>query len=247
MRGYFWRTARRRLEAFFNEMVPSLERPVEVEYRVELDYAEDGVERTIDKTNCEYVVMAPIGKGRIAEALLGSTTEHVVRISSAPVMVVPERVEDADVERLLAPIDFTSCSRQSLVRAVELAGDYSARLDVLHAYTIPVSGGPFEGTQLSTEIADRFEVRAREALDQTLDDLGERDLEIEGHLRIGRPHRVIRRAVEELESDLVVLGTHGRTGLERFFLGSTTRKLLRQPPCSLLTIRELASSESGDD
>jgi nucleotide-binding universal stress UspA family protein len=237
MRAHFWRAAKRRLEAFFEEAVPIDARPREVEYRVELAFAEDGIRDDIEEFDPDMVVMAPTGKGRIAGALLGSTTERIVRGSSAPVMVVPEGIDLETFDRILAPVDFTGCSERSLQMALALAREYGAHLSILHAYDLPVGETPLFPSRLSAETLEDFEQREESSLETFLDHFDLEGVECTEQLRVGVPHRTIREVADEENSDLVVMGTHGRRGFERLFLGSTTSKMLRDPPCPLLTLR----------
>ncbi|MFB6374964.1 MAG: universal stress protein, partial [Bradymonadaceae bacterium] len=132
---------------------------------------------------------------------------------------------------------------------LEYAADFAraadARLTI--PYAVPVMAD-LQATPTPEAAAlpdpDAVHSRASEQLDAFLADAPLEDLDWEGRLEMGSPAEVIQGAVDERDADLVVMGTHGRRGLERLFLGSTATKVLRRMPCSVMTVR---SREDADD
>lgn len=139
--------------------------------------------------------------------------------------------------RILCPIDFSDASIRALTYATALAGWYEARLDVLHV----VAG--FEDTQLaerSGHTGERFTPVSR---DDVLSEIG-RAIDAAGAAGVvsatitqeGRAHQVIADCARARSVDLMVMGTHGRSGFNRLLLGSVTEKVLRTAPCPVLTV-----------
>lgn len=146
-----------------------------------------------------------------------------------------------DIDRILIPVDFSDCSRAAAVRGLELADLLGAGVDVVHCYELPdyvdaeilVFDGPDRAPL--RELAGR---RARRALDMFLADLpaggGTR---IESNVAPGRPVEVILQEALDKHDDLIVMGTHGRTGLSHLLLGSVAEKIVRQATVPVMTVR----------
>ena len=142
-----------------------------------------------------------------------------------------------DIKKILCPVDFSELSRHALEHALVLAGRYEARVTVLHVLTPPQplalapgmpAGLPAMPLPQPHEVAE--EVRRFAGLN----DLPSPRAEVvvtEGH-----PAREIVAQAERLPADLLVMGTHGRGGFERLFLGSVTEKVLRSTGVPVLTV-----------
>lgn len=142
----------------------------------------------------------------------------------------------ARMDRILCPTDFSDFSSQALRHALALARTFRSRLKVVHviASIVPgvesvYGGAPF---LLTAEERQRIEDEMRAFLLP----LCEARLDHEHEVREGEPWREIVAAASEMEANLVVLGTHGRGGLDHLFLGSVTEKLIRRLPCPVLTV-----------
>jgi nucleotide-binding universal stress UspA family protein len=143
------------------------------------------------------------------------------------------------IKTILHATDFSESSDQAFHVACALAGDYKARLVVLHALPAPVVGYP-EGIVLAQPEGYRAEARAR------LQQLRPSDpaIPIERLLRDADPVTAIVETAESHNCDLIVMGTHGWTGLTRLLMGSVAEGVLRRAPCPVLTIKmPLAESE----
>ena len=139
--------------------------------------------------------------------------------------------------RILVPVDFSRASLEALDDALELAESVGARVDVLHVVEtiefVPLVGPP------TTLDAARRDVRhaARQRLERLRRKLGDRRCEIGVTLEVGAPHRLIVHSARKLAVDLIVIATHGRSGLSRLLLGSVAEKVVRTADCPVLTIR----------
>jgi nucleotide-binding universal stress UspA family protein len=139
--------------------------------------------------------------------------------------------------RILCPIDFSDVSIRALTYATALAAWYEARLDVLH-----VAAG-FEDSPLSERAGhtgERFIPTAREdilsEMGRAIDAAGAAGQVSATLTQEGRAHQVIADYARTQASDLIVMGTHGRSGFNRLLLGSVTEKVLRIAPCPVLTV-----------
>jgi nucleotide-binding universal stress UspA family protein len=141
-----------------------------------------------------------------------------------------------DIHRILCPVDFSEPSRRALAHAVTLARWYRARLTVLHAYHVlpltPVS------PEMSPALALPEDVRQhlRGELERFVEPAGADAVPVEFAVVEGGAAREILRRAQDDPTDLIVIGTHGRTGLERFMLGSVTEKILHRASSAVLTV-----------
>lgn len=238
MRAELRENARDRLEALLEEAVPQSTRPNSVDYRVEFAHAAEGICEVLGTDGYELAVLGATGRNRVANFFLGSTPEEVVRRTDVPVTVVPADAAGPPYDQIVAPIDFTTCSEMSLRHAAVLARRHGADLCIVHAYNMPsaAEASPIPSTAPS-ETFEALRKRRKRHFKELVDQIDLEGVDWSKRRRPGAPHNVIVDAVDELDADLVVMGTHGRRGFERFFLGSTATKVLRLMPCTIRTIR----------
>jgi nucleotide-binding universal stress UspA family protein len=144
-----------------------------------------------------------------------------------------------DIRRILCPIDFSDSSARALNLASSIARWYSARLEVLSVFpTVSVMDLPPRELDDSTRariVADLQRFTARLPPDVTVETKVEAASEVD---------REIVLEARELPADLLVMGTHGRSGFRRMLLGSVTERVLRDPPCPVLVVPP--ATEGGD-
>jgi nucleotide-binding universal stress UspA family protein len=141
---------------------------------------------------------------------------------------------------VLHPTDFSPGSAPAFAVACDLARDYDARLVVLHALRPVVPVGA-EAVYVSSEITELSAIAQKElsAVRPT-----NPTVRVERVLRDGMSTQVILQAAQEFRADLIVMGTHGRTGFRRLLLGSVTEEVLRKAPCPVLTVKAPAPAAS---
>jgi nucleotide-binding universal stress UspA family protein len=139
------------------------------------------------------------------------------------------------LRKILVPTDFGPPSAVAIDYAVGLASSVGATVTLFHAYEIPVIGVP-DGTFVATpEMVGRIQSAAEHALESTIRSHAG-DVPLESLLREGRPWEAIHEAVKEVGADLVVIGTHGRSGFVRALLGSVTEKVVRTSLVPVLVV-----------
>lgn len=137
------------------------------------------------------------------------------------------------IRSILHPTDFSECSQAAFEVACALARDYGARLIVLHVGVLPT---PFVPEGMMAMDMDAYEQELREKLDQ----LRPMDPSVFPERRLvvsGEPVTEILRRAEEERCEMIVMGTHGRTGLRHLLMGSVAERVLREAPCPVLTVR----------
>ncbi len=137
------------------------------------------------------------------------------------------------IRRILCPVDFSEPSDHAYAYAVHLAKALGAELHAMHAFQLPVYALP-DGAMIPTaEVAASVSTEAQKALDRLAAPAG---VEVHRHLTEGVPHKEVERLVEELECDLVVMGTHGRTGIRRLLVGSVAERVVRTCSVPVVTV-----------
>jgi nucleotide-binding universal stress UspA family protein len=138
------------------------------------------------------------------------------------------------MKTILHPTDFSAESRAAFEAACALAIAAQGRLVVLHIERPPL--GNLGGTTLVPPLPSEYD---RQRLWEQLQSIlpPQPGLKVEHRLEYGDPESVILKTAQETGTDLIVMGTHGRTGLRRFLMGSVAEHVLRKASCSVLTVR----------
>jgi nucleotide-binding universal stress UspA family protein len=142
------------------------------------------------------------------------------------------------IHKILVPTDFSAHSKEAQAWAAELARRYEASLTLVHVYQ-PISYALPEGYVLpSANLLAELEVSLGHALDDSKAALeASSGLRVDTALMQGVPFAEIIRFAREGSYDLIVLSTHGRSGLRHVLLGSVAEKVVRKAPCPVLTVR----------
>lgn len=165
----------------------------------------------------------------------------------APSVAVAE--DDAlSIQRILAPLDFSDHARRALRHARGLARQYGARLLLLHVVEPMACPSDLGYTPVITdEMVEEIRREAGARLDEAVAGEKARGIECDGMLRFGRPYLEIAEAASELGADLIVLTTHGYTGLKHVLLGSTAERVVRHAPCPVLVVRDTEKRPGAAD
>ena len=143
-----------------------------------------------------------------------------------------------NIKTVLVPVDFDEPSERALDYALGLARRLDAAVIVMHAYEIPVYGFPDGAVVATAEVAARISAGLQVALDAMVAKRSTSGIHVTSLLRDGRAWEEVGKAAEEVRADLIVIGTHGRRGLSRVFLGSVAEKVLRTATRPVLVVRE---------
>jgi universal stress protein A len=157
-----------------------------------------------------------------------SSAEHRRALNNSPLAI----------QSILVPLDFSVSSEKALAYAVALASQFGARLTLLHVVE-PAATPDFAKSFPLVMENDRVTAECKARLDRLAEDQTIRPQLIEKRLvRHGRSFREIADAARTLKVDLIVISTHGYTGLKHAFLGSTTERVVRLAPCPVLVVRQ---------
>jgi nucleotide-binding universal stress UspA family protein len=137
---------------------------------------------------------------------------------------------------ILVPVDFEESSREALDVAIDLAHTFDARLTLVHTWEVPAYG--YAGMSFAPiDLLTPIEQAAKGQLESTLAAVRKRVPRAESVLATGSAADEVLAAADRVKPDLIVMGTHGRHGLRRVFLGSVAEKVVRGSPVPVLTIR----------
>ena len=166
---------------------------------------------------------------------------HVKPTSEAPAAgesskessIIPSYVRLAHI---LVPIDFSEQSEKSLKYAGRLAEQFGAKVTLLHVIQPMVYPADFG---YPATVIDTLDEQVQSQVQERLEGLaGRMGAKTECQIRLGQPYHEIATAAKELNVDLIIVTTHGRTGLKHVLLGSTAERVVRHAPCPVLTLRD---------
>ncbi len=146
------------------------------------------------------------------------------------------------IKKILCPVDFSSCSAAALDAALDLATKFDSTLTVMHVYEVHRYVRPDLTIWTHAGEARPLSELARDQAVNEMDELSERckAVKVEASFKVveGLPVNVIVETAEQGEYDLLVLGTHGRTGLSHLLMGSVAERVVRASPIPVLTFKE---------
>ena len=148
-----------------------------------------------------------------------------------------------NIARILVPVDFSECSGAAFTYACELARKLDAKVTLLHVWDVPFLWSSVGDTMVTvpTEepmtVAQLVKKRATEEIARFLNDNAPRGVDVTARLEMGDPARVVCDYAQKSSHDLVVMGTHGRTGLSRVLAGSVAENIVRHCAVPVLTVR----------
>lgn len=143
-----------------------------------------------------------------------------------------------EIRQILAPTDFSEYSKEAVAYAFELAQKFGAKLLLLHVIEMPAY--PVEGfvpPSIGSTLIEDLERQAWADLAQVLPEAQTDKVAVTRQVVVGIPYRKIVDVAAAEKADLIVMATHGRTGLGHLLIGSVAERVVRTAPCPVLTIR----------
>jgi len=190
-----------------------------------------------EKAEADLVILGMHREDAFKDRFRGTTAERIIRAGGVPVLLVKDRVI-RPYQQVIVGVDFSAFSR----RAVEFAVQFvpSGKFHLVHAYGVPFEGFLY-GHDTKRQVAKlqevEFEKMINEEMATFLASLDGKVAGVERVMKQGTVREVIFEQARRLKPDLVVMGTHGRTGIAHAFLGSVAEDLLRAPPCDVLAVK----------
>jgi universal stress protein A len=146
-----------------------------------------------------------------------------------------------DIRTILVPCDFSEHSKKAFTWALEMANKWGSRLAVLHVVSPPSYPPMLMGAYFDTaEFEVSLQADAETEIKEFISSAGKHDVPIDTKVLMGRPFFDICRVAEQDKVDLIVMGSHGRTGLSHVLLGSVAERVVRHAPCPVLVVGKKA-------
>lgn len=215
----------------------------EITTRIETGIPSQAIQTLAETTAADLLVVGTHGRTGLDHILIGSTAERAVRMAPCPVLAVKAGKSGAGtaavgaIQRIVVPIDLSSCSLDALEYAAQFAKQTGASVTILHAME-PVA----YGLDFSLSHAKEWK-RQREYLEERLTILSacltSFGIKTDHVLKPGLPADSIASYVNGHMFDLMIMGTHGRRGLSHLLIGSIAGAMLRHVSCPVLTVRQV--------
>jgi len=208
--------------------------------------AADAIVGYAQENGIDLIVMGTHGRRGLGHVFLGSVAEEVLRFAPCPVLTIRESEESRpaqDRSRVLAPVDFSEHSRNAVRHGLEIAALHGATLQLLHViedsihpiFSLTGHGSLF---QLKPDLREK----CQGAIMEMLAEIAGPEVPLEVHVVAGHAARDIVRFADENGTDLIVIATHGWTGLSHLMMGSVAEKVVRRAPCPVLTLKSFGRS-----
>ncbi len=198
------------------------------------DYAE--------QNDASLIVVGTRGKGAVMRVLVGSVAERIVRDAHCDVLVVRGDVDDWNLDHVVVPTDLSEISSAAAVAAASLRKAYQSKVTLLHVFDddVPIPSADGKGLLRTDEAVARL----RADLERLRHDVFGDDDGVSCEIAVGEhPADMVCNWCEEHGAKMVLVSTHGRTGLARVLLGSVAEQIIRYAPCPALAIRTRPTGE----
>jgi nucleotide-binding universal stress UspA family protein len=152
--------------------------------------------------------------------------------------------DSSRLRHILVPFDFSDGARLALAHAVATARAFNARITLFHVVHLPYLGsgfGPGDGLALEARLVEETSSQ----LDAIADEVKGQGVEAQVVVRVGHPSSEVVDLAGRDDIDLIIMGTHGRTGLKHVLLGSVAERVVRHAPCPVTVVRARAGVACG--
>jgi len=195
-------------------------------------------ERIIEYSDELEVNVIVVGSGKGEKKFpLGTTAERVMVYADKPVLAVKPGSRPL-IRKIFCPVDFSEASKRALINAIHLSRTFEAHLIVLTVFEPLLSSFFGIGTTPGESKEKVLVKRQQQQFDRFLRGFNLENLHWKKTILRGKPHQEILDAIRKTKSDLLVMGSTGKTGLTRMMMGSTTEKVVREIPCSVVTLKQ---------
>lgn len=194
----------------------------------------------------DLIVLGTHGHRGLRRLLLGSVANEVIRTAGCPVMTMRYGKETESTElmsRIVVPIDFSAESDRALEYAMELAQVYGSRIEVVHVMFPPMAAEGVPGVPLPSFSPAEVSSEIMKTLSKRVANVANPEVAVETHVLLGRPASRISDFADEQGASLIVMGSHGLSGVRRFLLGSVSEKVVGAASCPVLVLRGPDSEE----
>jgi len=198
-----------------------------------LEYAND---KKID-----LIVMGTHGRHGLGYLFLGSVSEEITRFAHCPVYTVREQKIAKPIEklnRILVPVDFSDHSKKALAYAKVFCKEYDAKLEILHIIEDRIHPALYATGKASIfDLIPDIKEKSSKMISDMVQEVQGPEVEVKIKIAEGVAAREILKYAEQNKIDLIIISTHGRSGLNHFLLGSVAEKIVRRSICPVFTVK----------
>ena len=193
--------------------------------------------------NADLIVMSTHGRSGFRRLALGSVAERVLQNATIPLLLVREGAAlqtTNPIDHLLVPLDGSSFAERSIPLAVELSTQTGATLTMLRVVQDLDAQNKqiiFKSEEAAEEAVTQWKLLATRYLDELAKGIKAEGVKVSSMVLSGDPENLIGTIAETLPADLIVMSTHGRSGVSRWVYGSVANKVLRTASCPVLLVR----------
>ena len=184
-----------------------------------------------DVDNCDLVILGTKAPELVDQVLLSSMAARVIGYSRQDVLIMPEG-KPLGWQKLLLPLDGSRYSKVATEKALDLALSYDGELLFMTATDLPAAT-----YGLAPGIADDLIIKLKGFLKKITERASALGLKAEGLVRYGEAPQAVAEVARERQVNLIIMGSHGRTGLRRLLMGSVTEKVISLAPCPVLVVK----------
>ncbi len=171
-----------------------------------------------------------------AEKSKPASQPRVARARARPVIDMVPRV--LRIQRILVPVDFSASAEKAMHYAVSFARQFDAKIILLHVRPVPYYPAEIGGFPAVVPTTEPLTEKLKARLEADVARLIPPEMHERTVFRIGTAFDEICKCARRLGTDLIIIATHGHTGLKHMLLGSTAERVVRHAPCPVLVVRE---------
>lgn len=201
------------------------------------------IARIAKRSSHDLILITTHGNTGLKHVLLGSTAERIIRHAKTPVLVQRPKITKTKSKnsvfrfnKIMVPVDFSDKSKETLAYAQSFAKDFGATLDIIHIVEPPVYP-EFGYAHLAVKERTVLQTAKKQMASFLESEKVDMDLVNTSTVKTGSAHFQITEWAKKKKSDLLILSTHGNTGLKHVILGSTAERVVQHAPCSVLVAR----------
>jgi len=209
----------------------ALEEGVEIETTLATGNIHESIIDVAIEKDCDMIVVGRSGMHSIERAFMGSTAARIIGYSPIDVLVMPNNAA-LKWDNILLAVDGSRYGEIAANRAINMAQTYGDALNIMSVVDVNE-----EFYANAPQAVDKMVVAARDTVQGVQDMTKKARIRTDVFVREGETHEKIIEMARELKSDVICMGSHGRTGLRRLLMGSVTEKVIGNAPCPVLVIK----------
>ena len=243
------------MEEYANERLKRIMSGYDVDWEplVATGSASDEVARMTEEYGVDIVVSATRGRSGLKRLILGSVTEHLMRILHCPLLTIKGAEQDPALskgdgvkfKKILVGCDFSSDSNLAFQYSLSLAQEFQSELHLVHVVEPPAYKDLPKSVDAEREVIRKnLHKQMKEKLEALVPVEAANWCRPKTTLLAGDPHEELAKYADIQNIDLIVLGVTGHGLVESLFVGSTTERIIRKVPCAVLSVRPKHGDES---